>query len=115
MGIQNATVTRLSDYDIRATHMTGIITDLGIEIGKWLFDPEKLNRIKFRLLILVITSFFIGGIFGAYAFNGSMGTSALFLLGGILVSLSIFPIYKDVHIRFRYIEISRDRRRRKRS
>ena len=33
MGLQNATITKLSGAEIRTTHMTGIVTDLGIGSG----------------------------------------------------------------------------------
>jgi uncharacterized membrane protein YoaK (UPF0700 family) len=35
MGIQNALVTRLSGAVVRTTHLTGVITDLGIECARW--------------------------------------------------------------------------------
>src|SRR5574344_1292215 len=34
MGLQNATVTKMSSAQIRTTHMTGVITDLGMELGR---------------------------------------------------------------------------------
>jgi uncharacterized membrane protein YoaK (UPF0700 family) len=102
MGIQNSTVTRLSNYDIRATHMTGVITDLGIEFGKWISDPVSMNRSKFKLLIIMIGSFFIGGIVGASLFKSDFGLSSLFGYAGILIVLAAFPVYKDIHIRIRY-------------
>ena len=34
MGLQNAIVTKASKAQIRTTHMTGVITDIGIEVGK---------------------------------------------------------------------------------
>src|SRR3990167_2192193 len=37
MGLQNATVTKMSSSQIRTTHMTGVVTDLGIELGKMLY------------------------------------------------------------------------------
>jgi len=113
MGIQNATVTRLSGYEIRATHMTGIVTDLGIESGKWLFDRKSINLDKFKLLFLIVSSFFIGGICGFFTFSSSLGSSSLFLYGGILVGLSIFPVFKDFQIRRRYVKVMRKRRGRK--
>ena len=35
MGIQNALVTRLSGAVVRTTHLTGVVTDLGIECARW--------------------------------------------------------------------------------
>ena len=37
MGLQNALITKLSKADIRTTHITGIVTDIGIELGKSLY------------------------------------------------------------------------------
>ncbi len=34
MGLQNATITKISGARIRTTHLTGMITDIGIELGK---------------------------------------------------------------------------------
>ena len=41
MGLQNAVITKISNAEIRTTHITGLVTDLGIEIGKMLY----LNRL----------------------------------------------------------------------
>jgi uncharacterized membrane protein YoaK (UPF0700 family) len=35
MGMQNSLVTRLSGAVVRTTHLTGVITDLGIETARW--------------------------------------------------------------------------------
>ncbi|HVH47088.1 MAG TPA: YoaK family protein [Labilithrix sp.] len=35
MGMQNSLVTRLSGAVVRTTHLTGVITDLGIEAARW--------------------------------------------------------------------------------
>lgn len=35
MGLQNALVTRLSGAVVRTTHLTGVVTDLGIETARW--------------------------------------------------------------------------------
>src|SRR4030095_16071002 len=43
MGLQNAVVTKISQAEIRTTHMTGIVTDLGLELGR-LFYWNRLGR-----------------------------------------------------------------------
>lgn len=35
MGMQNSLVTRLSGAVVRTTHLTGVVTDLGIEVARW--------------------------------------------------------------------------------
>ncbi|WP_175108596.1 YoaK family protein, partial [Pararobbsia alpina] len=37
MGLQNAMITKISKSEIRTTHMTGLVTDIGIELGKSLY------------------------------------------------------------------------------
>lgn len=77
MGLQNATVTKISGSRMRTTHVTGIVTDIGIEIGKLLYwnrnphNPDRIlaDRGKLRLLVLLFTSFFIGGVTGAVGFS----------------------------------------------
>lgn len=37
MGLQNALITKISHAEIRTTHVTGLVTDLGIEMGKLIY------------------------------------------------------------------------------
>ena len=37
MGLQNATITRISGGVVRTTHVTGVITDLGLELARIVF------------------------------------------------------------------------------
>src|SRR3954469_21715950 len=79
MGLQNATVTKISGARIRTTHVTGMVTDLGIELGKltyWNRDqsdlkapPVMADRVKLGLLALLLGSFFTGGVIGALGFH----------------------------------------------
>ncbi|MBS9479224.1 DUF1275 domain-containing protein [Ancylobacter sp. VKM B-3255] len=79
MGLQNATVTKLSGAKIRTTHMTGIVTDIGIELGKLLYSNHRrrgterplvlADREKLKLLSYFLGCFFFGGIVGALGFN----------------------------------------------
>jgi uncharacterized membrane protein YoaK (UPF0700 family) len=41
MGAQNSLVTRVSQSVVRTTHLTGIFTDLGIELSKMFFQKRK--------------------------------------------------------------------------
>ena len=68
MGLQNSLVTKISNAVVRTTHLTGLFTDLGIELAQLFFYKEidlkqKLySSIKLRLII--ISFFFTGGIVG---------------------------------------------------
>jgi len=68
MGLQNSLVTSVSNSVVRTTHLTGLFTDLGIELSQLFFyrateqKAKLLSSIKLRLTI--ISFFFIGGIIG---------------------------------------------------
>lgn len=73
MGLQNSLVTRISGAVVRTTHLTGLFTDLGIELSQLFFyktkeQNEKLtSTIKLRLRIIIY--FFIGGVFGGIFYS----------------------------------------------
>ena len=68
MGLQNSLVTRISDAIVRTTHLTGLFTDLGIELSQLFFYKtiEQKNKLisTIKLRLRIITFFFAGGVFG---------------------------------------------------
>ncbi len=104
MGLQNALVTKLSSAQIRTTHMTGVVTDLGIEIGKLLYwnrhgsPPEsrvRANRVKLRLFGSLLGSFIAGGMLGAVGFKYG-GFVWVLPLAMLLFGLSLPPLWQDL-------------------
>lgn len=102
MGLQNAVITKVSQSEIRTTHVTGLLTDLGIELGKMLYFnrsnlPQRVvaNRRKLRIHGLLVVSFFGGALIGALGFKflGYISTLALAL---VLLGLSWGPILDDM-------------------
>ncbi|MFS8368163.1 YoaK family protein [Acetobacter oryzifermentans] len=95
MGLQNATVTRISGSVVRTTHVTGMLTDLGIEISDWLesfyhhVDDEYLDVIKKRLWLhaQIVFCFIVGGILGAVGYMHCK-KYILFIVAIILVALA---------------------------
>ncbi|MEK7298329.1 MAG: YoaK family protein [Candidatus Margulisiibacteriota bacterium] len=108
MGMQNATVSRMSDFVIRATHMTGIVTDIGIEIGTWL-SGVKISASKLAVRGGILIAFFVGGVIGAVGMGSPWGIHTLSVLGGILILLSLFPVVHDLRVRHRYAVRQRHR------
>ena len=112
MGLQNAVITKISRAVIRTTHITGMVTDLGIELGKLVYvnrfgadlrsgvDPVMADRRKLRLHGLLIGMFFIGGLVGALGFK-HVGYSMTIGLAAILVPISLRPVVDDMQIRYR--------------
>lgn len=68
MGLQNSLVTRISGAIVRTTHLTGLFTDLGIELSQLFFYKTKEQNEKLtstiRLRLRIILFFFIGGVLG---------------------------------------------------
>lgn len=102
MGLQNAVVTKLSQAEIRTTHMTGIVTDIGIELGRLLYwnadgdlPPVRANRKRLRLLAALLASFVAGGVAGAAGFR-HVGYLATLPLSALLCLLAIVPAADDL-------------------
>ena len=102
MGLQNAVVTKLSHAEIRTTHMTGIVTDIGIELGRLLYwnadgqlPPVRANRRRLRLLLALLACFVTGGVAGAAGF-GHFGYLATLPLAAVLGVLAIVPAADDL-------------------
>ena len=101
MGLQNAVITKISHSEIRTTHITGLLTDLGIELGK-LFYINRLtrdslvkgNRQKIRLHASLIGSFFLGGLMGALGFK-HIGFISTLPLAVFLILLVWRPVFND--------------------
>lgn len=78
MGLQNATITRISGGVVRTTHVTGIVTDLGLELARIVFrvfgwsrqlDPKRAVQSRWRALLLL-------SIPGSFALGAGLGTAA---------------------------------------
>lgn len=104
MGLQNALITKLSRAEIRTTHITGIVTDIGIELGKSVFrnaahvaqaDRVVANQGRLRLLTALLLCFFVGGIAGALGFK-HVGYGATVPLALVLLALASVPVADDV-------------------
>ncbi|NEN74790.1 DUF1275 domain-containing protein [Pelistega sp. NLN82] len=106
MGLQNAITTDISQYKLRSTHVTGTVTDIGMELGKMFYwnraskkdptiQPVQSDYKKFKLLVKVLILFFIGGLVGAYGFK-TWGFMFTCMMASILVYLSAGPLIDDI-------------------
>jgi len=104
MGLQNAVITKISGSVVRTTHLTGVVTDLGIDLGKLVYwnrtdaGPEQrvlADRDRLTMLAMLIASFLVGGVLGAIGFQ-QFGYLATVPLAGILVLLSAVPVFDDL-------------------
>lgn len=102
MGLQNSLISKISHSRIRTTHVTGIATDIGIEIGRRLFrangHPElPVHRDRLVIPVYLLSSFLIGTIVGAFTFNLA-GFLTVIPLAIILIIIAIAAILKDIRI-----------------
>ena len=105
MGLQNAIITKISKAEIRTTHMTGIVTDIGIELGKLFYwnvsesgpgvTAVRADRSRLRLLASLLGMFFIGGLAGALGFK-YVGFISTLPLSAMLVVLAVVPLMDDL-------------------
>jgi uncharacterized membrane protein YoaK (UPF0700 family) len=105
MGLQNAIITKLSGARIRTTHVTGLVTDTGIELGKLFYwngrdkaqtglPPVQADIPKLWLLSRMVALFFLGGVTGAILFQ-RIGISAAIFLAIPVAILAVFPLLED--------------------
>lgn len=103
MGLQNALVTRLSGAIVRTTHLTGVITDIGIETARWLrwgrarlarkihvplvvTEPERPAVAKIQLLGTIASAFTLGAVLGATATPAWRHRALLVPIGGLVLA-----------------------------
>ena len=112
MGMQNAIVTTISHAEVRTTHMTGVVTDLGIELSRLFYmnvnRDRRLkhivaNRDKIKLHGLILAAFFGGGVIGALGFK-HVGYKVTIFLAGFLFLLAVRPLIYDFKVRWKLMQ-----------
>ncbi|MBD0725671.1 hypothetical protein B6A10_10810 [Flavobacterium sp. L1I52] len=104
MGLQNSFVTKISNAVVRTTHLTGLFTDLGIDVSHLFFpelhpDKEKLKE-SIKLRIYIIAFFFAGGLFGGLCYSKlnlklkTLIVAALILLISLLLDKMRYNLIK---------------------
>jgi uncharacterized membrane protein YoaK (UPF0700 family) len=95
MGMQNSLVTTISNATVRTTHLTGLFTDLGIELSQLFFYTKNEQKVKLyssiKLRLTIISFFFLGGLLGGIFYT----TLKLYILAiaGILLIIGITSDY----------------------
>ena len=105
MGLQNSLVTSISNAVVRTTHLTGLFTDLGIELSQLFFyktfDAKQKLVSSIKLRLTIISFFFIGGIIGGVLYS-KMSIYSLLLGTAVLITGLIYDYAK-----FKIITIKR--------
>jgi uncharacterized membrane protein YoaK (UPF0700 family) len=103
-------ITKISHAEIRTTHITGLVTDFGIELGKLFYvnrsttsaqgvPQVRANRQRLRLQALLIVCFFGGGLVGALGFKG-WGYITTLPLALLLWTVALRPVLDDVNVKW---------------
>ncbi|MGJ8736123.1 YoaK family protein [Zobellia laminariae] len=107
MGLQNSYVTKISNAVVRTTHLTGLFTDLGIELSQLFFPKLHPNREKLKstikLRIYIILFFFGGGLMGGFLYSRADLKLNTLIIAAVILLTSLF--YDDV--RYRLIKVKR--------
>jgi uncharacterized membrane protein YoaK (UPF0700 family) len=108
MGLQNSLVTTISNAAVRTTHLTGLFTDLGIELSQLFFFKLKEQRSKLyasiKLRLTIISFFFLGGLGGGIVYS-AWGLSGLAVAGLLLLAGTSYD-----SVKFRLLLMKRKRR-----
>jgi uncharacterized membrane protein YoaK (UPF0700 family) len=115
MGLQNSYVTKISNAIVRTTHLTGLFTDLGIELSQLFFPKSHPHREKIKatikLRIYIISCFFLGGLIGGFLFTRINLKLNTLIFGALILLMTLF--YDD--FKFRLIIKRRKENQRKKT
>ena len=104
MGLQNAVPGKLSGSAIRTTQIAGVVTDIGIELGKQLYwnvgTHSELGKVladrpRLGMLVRLALAFLCGAVIGALGFK-QMGYVSTLPLAMVLVGLAGVPATDDL-------------------
>lgn len=105
MGIQNSLVTKISQSTVRTTHLTGLFTDLGIELSQLFFykKEDEVTKLKTSIYLRfsIISFFFIGCVSGGFIYQ-KMELKTL-LIASFFLFVALFYDY----MRLTYFSIKR--------
>ncbi|MEQ6120358.1 YoaK family protein [Reichenbachiella sp. MALMAid0571] len=99
MGLQNGLTASISNSAVKTTHLTGLTTDLGILFSlftKKIHREDKELTNKAQLLLAILFSYLIGGIFAGLVFLEIQNT-VFYIVSAVL---GIILIYDYHAIRF---------------
>ncbi len=106
MGLQNSFVTKISNAVVRTTHLTGLFTDLGIDVSQLFFPKSYPNREKLKanikLRIYIISFFFAGGLTGGLLYSKfELKLNTLILAAVILISSLFYDDFRYNMIKYK--------------
>ena len=105
MGLQNAAGAKISGAALRTTHVTGMVTDIGIELGRALYwnQSTRLEPVRSRarllwLKTLLVALFLLGGVLAAFGYP-KFGLRLLWPFALVLALITAIPVATDLRNR----------------
>lgn len=100
MGVQNAMISYYKGTIIRTTHLSGVLTDLGLALG---YRVRGLHVGKRRVILhlLILIGFFIGGLVATAVYPLLQLNS---FLVPVALSFSLSLVYWVVYFRYRHFQ-----------
>ncbi|WP_111894404.1 YoaK family protein [Acinetobacter sp. MB5] len=99
MGMQNAMVSHYKGAIIRTTHLTGLLTDLGLNLG-YLLRGLAVEKRRILLLVVILLGFLCGGILVAWLYPYlNLHTFLIPVFMSLAMSLTYWALYirKQLH------------------
>ncbi|OTG95393.1 YoaK family protein [Acinetobacter sp. ANC 4973] len=100
MGVQNAMVSHYKGTIIRTTHLSGVLTDLGLALGYRLRGLD-VDRRRIILHLVILFGFFLGGLVASMIYPYLKLNS--FLIPALL-SWILSIVYWGIYFRYRRIQ-----------
>lgn len=110
MGLQNALVTKASQSVVRTTHLTGLFTDLGIELSEFFFHRKtaEIQHLKksVYLKIAIISFFFLGCVAGGFIYS-ELSFKTLLVSSSVLIIALLYDtiLFHFYHIKRKFLVI----------
>lgn len=97
-GLQNGMVSTYTGTALRTTHVSGALTDLGIQVGHVIRGMTP-DRLRIRICAVLVGGFFLGACAGALGY-ASLGYRMLYFpAGSVGVTGIAYTIYRHRQIR----------------
>ena len=96
MGMQNALVSIVSGAEVRTTHLTGMFTDLGIDLSAAILERRQFSGAHQRRMLLrlaIIGFFLLGGLAGGFTFL-KLHFAAFYIPAALLVIVLFYDYFR---------------------
>jgi uncharacterized membrane protein YoaK (UPF0700 family) len=91
-GLQNGMASSYYGLIVRTTHMTGILTDLGVMLGHFM-RHRRIEPWKFIVLSGILLGFFAGGLAGAWLVRAAAEAAFYLPAAGCLLAGLVYTIW----------------------